>query len=371
MARHLRVSLITFGFGEYTIRTACALAAYADVQLVIPIDELVPHSSLLSPRVQVFEFAKPRLRQPFRQLRMVASIQRAIHDFNPDVVHMQQGHLWFSFSLPFLRRPLVMTIHDPRHHLGDRASQRTPQSIIDYGFRRADQVIVMAEQLRPVVRELGLDDERIHVVPHLALGERSSTEAVPEEEFLVLFFGRIWPYKGLDYLIHAEPLVSATVPQVHFLIAGQGEDFSRYRSMMVHPERFTVHNRFVPQEECARYFQRASFVVLPYVDASQSGVIAMAYTYGKPVVATTVGGLPEMVDHGQTGLLVPPRDVDALSQAIVHFLQNPDERRRMGENALRRCERDLSADAVAEATLTVYQTAVAGRNAGRRLVCQS
>ena len=63
--------------------------------------------------------------------------------------------------------------------------------------------------------------------------------------------------------------------------------------MMVHPERFIVHNEYVSDEKRAELFRRASVVVLPYIEASQSGIIPIAYRFGKPVVATTVGGLPE------------------------------------------------------------------------------
>ena len=79
---------------------------------------------------------------------MTASLVRQIRAFQPDVIHFQQGHTWFNFALPLLKSiPLVITIHDPRHHVGDRASRITPQQIMDFGFRRADHVIVHGETL--------------------------------------------------------------------------------------------------------------------------------------------------------------------------------------------------------------------------------
>ena len=92
--------------------------------------------------------------------------------------------------------------------------------------------------------------------------------------------------------------------------------------MMVNPDRFIVLNEYVSDEKRAELFRRASVVVLPYIEASQSFIISIAYRFGKPVVATTVGGLPQMVDDGKTGFLVPPRDVDALADAIVRLMQN-------------------------------------------------
>src|SRR5258707_15408817 len=150
-------------------------------------------------------------------------------------------------------------------------------------------------------------------MPHIQIGHECSSPVVQEDERLILFFGRIWEYKGLEYLIRAEPLISARVPNVRILIAGRGEDFSRYTEMMVHPDRFIVHNEYIPEERTAEYFRRASVVVLPYIEASQSGVIPLAYSAAKPVVATTVGGLPEMVEDGRTGYLVAPRDTTNLA----------------------------------------------------------
>src|SRR5438552_16759897 len=94
----------------------------------------------------------------------------------------------------------------------------------------------------------------------------------------VLFFGRIWEYKGLEYLIRAEPLITAEVPEARIVIAGEGEDFGRYRLLMDHPEHFVVYNEYIPDQQRSELFRQASLVVLPYIEASQSGVIPLAYS---------------------------------------------------------------------------------------------
>ena len=92
---------------------------------------------------------------------------------------------------------------------------------------------------------------------------------------------------------------------------------------MSRPERFIVHNRFIRATECDELFRQASIVVLPYIEATQSGVIPLAYSYAKPVVATRVGALAEVVDDGKTGRLVPPADSESLAAAIVELLRDP------------------------------------------------
>jgi glycosyltransferase involved in cell wall biosynthesis len=177
----------------------------------------------------------------------------------------------------------------------------------------------------------------------------------------VLFFGRIWPYKGLEYLIQAEPEVASRVPHARFLIAGRGESLDRYRRLMVHPERFVAIDDFVSDRQRAELFRRASVVALPYVEASQSGVVPLAYTFEKPVVATSVGGLPEMIEDGVTGFIVPPRDASALAAALVRLLRDPILRRRFGSSGRQKLEREWSEAAVAARTLDVYRKAIAAR----------
>jgi hypothetical protein len=128
--------------------------------------------------------------------------------------------------------------------------------------------------------------------------------------------------------------------------------------MMRDPSRFTVLNGFIPNAQRAELFARAAVVVLPYVEASQSGVVPVAYAAGKPVVATSVGGLPEVVEDGRTGLLVPPGDHRALADAIACLLEDPAARDDMGSAGRRKLEREWSPQVVAEQTLHVYEKAL-------------
>jgi glycosyltransferase involved in cell wall biosynthesis len=362
----MKVALVSFDFDEYATALANGLGWDDDVCLLLPEHYAPQVARLLDPTVTLATFAKPRLRQPLRQVGMCLELLRRVRRLDPDVVHVQQGHLWFNAALPFLRRPLVLTIHDHTHHPGDRLSRKTPQPAMTFGFRRADRVIVHGESLKHEVADRrGVARERIHVVPHVAVGNGILLPAGGGGEPVVLFFGRIWPYKGLDYLIRAEPLVTAEVPSARIVIAGTGEDLAPYRAAMVHPERFTIYDEFVSSERRAELFARASVVVLPYVEASQSGVVPVAYAFARPVVVTSVGALPEIVAHEETGLVVPPRDEVALADAIVRLLKDPALGRELGENGRRRLETELSPEAVARETRAVYELAVADRN-GRR-----
>src|SRR5262249_2621647 len=151
----------------------------------------------------------------------------------------------------------------------DREGQKVPQVIMNFGFRHAARVIIHGKRLKQVVVEdLRFPSEHVHVIPHIVLGDSTAQPQVREDDRLILFFGRIWPYKGLEYLIRAETIITARVPNAKIVIAGKEEDFATYRRLMVHPDAFIVHNEYVSNDKRTALFRQASLVVLPYIDAS-------------------------------------------------------------------------------------------------------
>lgn len=362
----LRVAFLAYTFGEYCIRLASALAREAEVLLMIPERDAKPYLHLIDPAVTCEPFVYPRLRQPLRQMKLSTVLRRRIREFRPDVVHVQHGHLYFNLALPFLPPcALIITIHDCGKHPGDKLAKKTPQCILDFGYRRADEIVVHAHHVKQLVLDkYDFSRDRVHVIPHIKIGQQEAAwrPALGNPgERTILFFGRIWPYKGLEYLIRAEPLITAQVPDAKIVIAGQGEDFSRYRQLMVHPERFIVHNEYISDGQRAELFQQASVVTLPYIEASQSGVIPVAYTFARPVVVTTVGGLPEMVEEGRTGFCVPPRDEKALADAIVRLLKDQALAQQFGSNGNQKINAECSPALVARRTLEVYRRALGDR----------
>lgn len=363
----MRVAFVSYDFGEYCVRTVGGLAGHAHILLCLPDSEAAPYTRLLDRRVALHTFRKPRLRHGFRQISLAAALVRAVKAFGPDVIHLQSGHLWFNFFLPLLARyPLVLTVHDAVHHLGDAGAQNTPQWILDWGCYRAGQLIVHAPQLKhQLLERLRVPADAVHVIPHVLCGDDAEEPDVDEDENLILFFGRIWEYKGLEYLIRAEPMITSEIPRARIAVAGEGADFEPYRRLMIHPERFIVLNEYVSDAMRARLFRQASVVALPYVEASQSGVVPIAYRFGKPVVATRVGGLPAAIEDGRTGYLVPPRDEKALAEAIIRLLRNPQQRREMGVRARQKINTEAAPELIAAKTLAVYQEAISAPDTAR------
>ncbi|NNL87149.1 MAG: glycosyltransferase family 4 protein [Myxococcales bacterium] len=355
----MRIAFVSYDFGEYSINHATAMADEHEVLLLLADDLGRSHEYKLASSVDYQPFDKPRLRHPLRQISSVRCLLRKIDEFAPDVVHFQRGHLWFNWALPRLARryPLVVTVHDPTHHLGDSGSKKTPQRLMEYGYRSADRIIVHGEALRGACAEFGLPPAKIDVVPHIAIGDRPSAP-VEERDGQVLFFGRIWEYKGLDYLVKAAPLIRSRVPHSKIVIAGEG-DYRGYRSLIEEPHQFVILDRWISDDERSELFMQSSVVVLPYVEATQSGVVPIAYTYAKPIVATRTGALPEVVHDGVSGILVEPRNEAALADAITTLLGDRSLRKKMGDSG--RCLLDTvhAPRRVADQTVDVYRRAIA------------
>ncbi|MCS6951157.1 MAG: glycosyltransferase, partial [bacterium] len=188
-----------------------------------------------------------------------------------------------------------------------------------------------------------------------------------EQPGTVLFFGRINAYKGLGVLLEAWSRVSCQCPQARLVIAGRGYDLPRYRERILQDPQCELIDRFIPSEEVASLFAHASVVVLPYVEATQSAVLATALAFGKPAIVTSVGSLPEMVEDGVTGLVVPPRDVDALAEALVTLLTDAPLRQRMAEATLQLGKTRFGWEQLAQQTEAVYQCAMERHRGNRPL----
>jgi glycosyltransferase involved in cell wall biosynthesis len=147
-----------------------------------------------------------------------------------------------------------------------------------------------------------------------------------ESKNVVLFFGYIRPYKGLHNVINAFGGVLSEHPDTTLLIVGECyEDRKRYDDLLEKnniTDRTMFVSRYVSNEEVEPYFKAADVVCLPYESASQSGIVMMSYGFRRPVVTTEVGGLPEFVRSGETGLTVPPRDPEAIARAVNQILDS-------------------------------------------------
>ncbi|WP_414543962.1 glycosyltransferase family 4 protein [Nostoc sp. CCY0012] len=362
--RVTKVALLHFCFEDYTIELANSLVKYVDLTVIQPENVAATCSDVLDPNIRVISFKKPRMRDP-RNLSSMRAMIRIIKDVQPDVLHVQETNdPWYDLTLLLNQMPpLVTTIHDVYRHPGDRQVVFGAEYTRRIAFYRSQQIIVHAQALKQaLIQDFQVPQQRVNVLPHGELGSlyqrRSEQHSLPTEPYTLLFFGRIWPYKGLNYLLEALPLVAAKIPEVKLIIAGRGENIQQYFPDGYDTSHIELMNDFIPLEKVAGLFQRSAVSVLPYIEASQSGVATLSYGMGTPIIASDIGGLQEIVAHEKDGLLVPPKDVKALADAIIRLLGDRNLQQQMQTAALARCQQDLNWTNIAAKTVQVYHQAI-------------
>jgi len=271
-----------------------------------------------------------------------------------DVVHFQ----WLTVQpldvhlLP-RSRPVVLTAHDvlPRE---PRPGQRRAQRRL---YERADAVVVHSEHGRArLVDELGVAEDKLHVIPHGALDylTRLPEETPLPEELrdvegpVVLFFGLMRPYKGIDVLLDAWRGIEGA----ELWVVGMPRmPVAPLRAAAPPGVRFVP--RFITDPEIPALFRRADLAVLPYRAIDQSGVLFTALAFGTPLVLSDVGGFPEVAATGAAEL-VPPGDPDALREALRGLLADPERRERLRAASRAAAEGPYAWDAIARRTLDLY-----------------
>lgn len=257
----------------------------------------------------------------------------------PAVVHFTGVHLWNPGLVRALRRqgvPVVHTLHDLDPHVGvrfGRLIQLWNQAVV----RWSNHILVHGEMYRERLLVKGLPAERISATPllHLFLSHDTLEQAQGSSALEVvhepwaLFFGRLERYKGVACLLEAGEALARRHRTLPFLtLAGPGSLPEEWVDRI--PPQIEVSNRLVGDQEALDLFRRCGLLVLPYVDATQSALVSAAYFFQKPVIVTRVGALPEYVDPGHTGWIVPPGDAQALAGCLSEALADPQRLATMG-----------------------------------------
>ena len=228
--------------------------------------------------------------------------------------------IYIKLFLPSI--PIIFTIHDPLTHLGEGDFLSAALNKITFNLRNATYIL-HSNYSKSLFERISKNRGRSYMIPfgnHEWLNEFKK-QKIPEEDNLILFIGRISKYKGIEILLKSFQLVKKEIPEAHLIIAGSGDywfDYTKY----INCDSIEIINRYIPNEEIVRLLLQAHIVVLPYTEATQSGVVSTVFTFCKPIVATRTGGIPEVVRDGETGLLVEPEDSKALTNAIIKIMQS-------------------------------------------------
>ncbi len=338
--------------------------------------------------------------------RLTMELAALIKEEKPDIVHTH-GSLSGRMAARLRRVPVVYTKHGqvripnergmlpPRPGPFARFLNRIATRVL------ADRVIAVSEGVRRELEESGVSPAMITAIlngidispykrrarrPSTRSSARSSARALTQpptepstqsadgqdgtdrRSFLIGTLARLSPPKGIDTMIEAAKIVIASYPSVRFVIAGTGPletDLSRkVRDLRLEP--YVRMPGFV--DDVPGFLAGLDLYVLPSDTEGTPLALIEAMAAGLPVVATRVGGVPEVVIDGVTGLLVPPRQPKALAQAIVRLLVDPDLAKSMGASGRERAETVFDAKVTAEKTVEVYRDVLASKEKRRRRI---
>lgn len=264
---------------------------------------------------------------------------RRIRKLRPDAVILQWWHPYFAPCYRILATllgeiPLLITCHNVFPH------ERFPldRFLTRMVLKRADGYIVQSHLDEKDLLTVKPDANYV-VTPHptynafkmknMSRAEARELLAVGHDSPMLLFFGFVREYKGLKYLLDALPEVKKRIPDISLWVVGDfGDDKDVYLEQIERNrigDNIRLVEGYVPDQEVEKYFAAADLVVLPYVSATQSGIVQIAYGFDKPVVVTDVGGLPDVVRHRETGYVVPSGNAQEIARAVISFYQEDRE----------------------------------------------
>ena len=368
------------GIAHYSYGLACALeaAGVATTQLMYEFPEYdldeFPHPHRLVKKLQLAISRRTKLTSPARNLRVMLQTS-----WRSDIVHFQWslGARTDRLHVPLLRRlgkQFVYTAHDVLPHEPEIMSLEHCRWL----YHQAGALFVHGESLKQLLTErFDVSPQLVHVIPHGNYNFISDTPGpwsrvsaraslgLDEHDAVVLFFGLIREYKGIDTLIEACRIVRerglAPGQRLKLVIAGRvfrdhwnEGGYERQIADAGLSDSVQLHLGHISMRDIARFFNAADLVAVPYKRGSQSGVLRLAYSFGKPAVATIVGSLSELPQD--LTRFVPPEDPGAFAEVTRALLLDADAASSLGQRARNYADTELSWDRIAATTRQVYAT---------------
>ena len=250
-------------------------------------------------------------------------VYKELKDKRYDVIHLTWPPSYLDFFIYRLRKKLVLTVHDPFPHSSQVSKIREFER--NKAFRKCSHLILLNRaQKENFIEHYKLENKnvyesRLSCYDYLHMHDNHAGIVNNDQ---ILFFGQIFAHKGVDVLLEAMKIVHETHPKARLIVAGSGKywfDIEPYANL----DYIDIRNRYIPDDELVALVSTSAFVVVPYIDATQSGVIMTAYAFNRPCIATNVGALPEMVIDNENGIIVPPRDSTSLASAIIRLIGCP------------------------------------------------
>lgn len=303
----------------------------------------------------------------------------------PDIIYARQDG--FSFSLPLIqiifKKPYIVEINglldDEAKMLKSPGFTRKFKSRSEkINYKLADKIVAVTKGIKDgIVEQFNVDPQKIHVISNGAnidmfkpLDQNKCKLELDPSINYVCFVGNLAPWQGVEYLIQAAPLILSKCPNVNFLIVGDGIMKDKWMQLA---EVIGVSDKFiftgsVPYEKIPLYINASGICVAPFPKARNEKIglsPLKLYEYmacGKPVVASNIKGVGNLLELEQTGIAVPPENPDDLATAIIKLLKNESIRKKMGINSRKCVVENHSWASVAEKVANVCKNTIADYN---------
>jgi len=288
-------------------------------------------------------------------------------EIRPDVVHAQDttDHGYAAVRCPY---PTVITVHgirreDSKYNRSVRVRARNLLYCLlieRYILNHTHYLIAISPYVTSYFSRQLRPDTEIHHIGNAIDPRYFERNLARTPNCAVLFAGRVIPRKRVEDLVYAFARVAATVPESELRIAGETESEPAYAESLrstIASLRLQERVRFLGQlneNQVLDEFRNCAALVLPSAQETAPMVISQAQAAGKPVIATPVGGVPDMIRDGQTGFLTPLGDREALSRRLAEILLNPSLAAKVGGAGHRFAEASYRAESIALRTLKVY-----------------
>lgn len=352
----MKVSLVflgSVGAGPvYSFQMAKALSEKSEIQLQIVISKVVDNidvwisafeknPNVSFHKIDTYEHTKVGVALSFLNFSKINRLVQIVKRFEPDVTYFPFGCMWSAIAFPLIHRfsKIVDTVHDPHPFThGYILSQYILVALSKPAERYRDGRIILNNKDKAYLEKK--TKRPVAVVPHAAYNyyvdnDYKSSDRIHKQ---IAFIGRIDVYKGVDILVDAFSKIKTN--GLRLLIAGSGQIDDQTMQKINENENIILDNRYIKNEEISRIMASTDLIILPYINATQSGVIPMAFAFGKAVIATNVGALSEQVPEG-TGILTEV-DSDDIAKAIDYMYLYPERILEYGETAKNYAEHNLS-----------------------------
>lgn len=265
---------------------------------------------------------------------ILATAQK-IKALQPDYIILQWWHPYFApcyrILMGALRKiPFIVVCHNVFPHERFPMDRFLTRLVLQHGSAFVTHSKSDAEDLKSIIQKPVCETTVLPTFNGFKMQDMSYAEAreklhIPDNRKLLLFFGFVREYKGLRHILRAMPEITKNDPDIRLMVVGEfGSDKDSYLALIEEcgiANSVDIVDGYIPDKEIEPYFAACDLVVLPYESATQSGIVQIAYSFEKPVIATEVGGLPDVVTDGKTGYLVPPQNPEALAEAVLRYFR--------------------------------------------------